>query len=107
MVNSSNQIERNVSASFGYVKKDIMMLNDVISDLNDKIQHLSLNHASLLEKMQRIESEVVKTERKEAKFERKVKKTTKKTVNKKTKKKTSKKTTRKPSKIITTEEVVY
>jgi hypothetical protein len=45
------QLEKNVSASFGYVKKDLLMLNDAISDINDRIQHLSLNHASLLEKL--------------------------------------------------------
>ncbi len=39
---------RNISASFGYVKKDMLMLNDVFSDLHDKVQHLSLNHAMLL-----------------------------------------------------------
>ena len=104
MVNSSGQIEKNVSASFGYVKKDIMMLNDVISDLNDKIQHLSLNHAALLEKMQRVESAVVRTGKKEAKLEKKVKKSNSK---KKAVKKTSKKTTRKPTKVIKTEEFVY
>ncbi len=48
------QFEKNVSASFGYVKKDLLMLNDAISDINDKIQHLSLNHAALLEKLQGI-----------------------------------------------------
>jgi hypothetical protein len=48
------QLEKNVSASFGYVKKDLLMLNDAISDINDKIQHLSLNHAALLEKLQKL-----------------------------------------------------
>ena len=49
MTNSSEQIEKNVSASFAYVKKDMLMLNDAFSDIHDKVQHLSLNHAVLLE----------------------------------------------------------
>lgn len=53
-VESLEQLERNTSASFGYVKKDILMLNDAISDLNDKIQHLSLNHAALLDKLDKL-----------------------------------------------------
>ena len=53
-VKSLELLEKNVSASFGYVKKDLLMLNDAISDLNDKIQHLSLNHAALLEKLDRL-----------------------------------------------------
>ena len=48
MEKTIEQVEKNVSASFGYVKKDMLMLNDAISDLNDKIQHLCLNHDSLL-----------------------------------------------------------
>jgi chromatin remodeling complex protein RSC6 len=65
VVQSLGQLEKNVSASFGYVKKDLLMLNDAISDINDKIQHLSLNHAALLEKLQRM------GEKKEAKKETK------------------------------------
>jgi hypothetical protein len=52
VVQSLDQLEKNVSASFGYVKKDLLMLNDALSDINDKIQHLSLNHAALLDKLQ-------------------------------------------------------
>lgn len=51
---SLDQLEKNVSASFAYVKKDLLMLNDAISDINDKIQHLSLNHAALLEKLEQV-----------------------------------------------------
>lgn len=52
---SIDQVEKNVSASFGYVKKDILMVNDAISDLHDKIQHLSMNQAMLLEKFVQLE----------------------------------------------------
>lgn len=52
------QIEKNISASFGYVKKDMLMLNDAFSDIHDKIQHLSLNHAVLLEEIARFRKEL-------------------------------------------------
>ena len=54
------QLEKNISASFGYVKKDMLMLNDAFSDLNDKIQHLSLNHAELLSEIERLRKVVGK-----------------------------------------------
>ena len=105
MAKTINEVEKNTSASFGYVKKDILMLNDAISDIHDKIQHLSLNHASLLEKLQGIENEVVKAGKKEAKLEKKVKKANSKNKVKTPIKKISVK--RKPSKVIKTEEIVY
>lgn len=52
MVNDVKRLEKNVSASFAYVKKDLLMLNDSISDLHDKIQHLSMNQAALLGKLE-------------------------------------------------------
>ena len=54
----TKQIESNISASFGYVKKDMLMLNDAFSDLHDKVQHLSLNHAMLLEEITKLRIEV-------------------------------------------------
>lgn len=65
VVQSLPQLEKNVSASFGYVKKDLLMLNDAVSDLNDKIRHLSLNHAALLEKLQKVSKNL--SDRKEIK----------------------------------------
>jgi len=56
MEKSVKQVEKNVSASFGYVKKDMLMLNDAFSDLHDKVQHLSLNHAMLLEEIQKLKN---------------------------------------------------
>ena len=53
-----NQVEKNLSASFGYVKKDMLMLNDAFSDLHDKVQHLSLNHAMLLEEIEKLKREI-------------------------------------------------
>ncbi|VVB79971.1 Uncharacterised protein [uncultured archaeon] len=52
---SVDQVEKNVSASFGYVKKDMLMVNDAISNLHDKIQHLSMNQAMLVEKVMQLE----------------------------------------------------
>ena len=53
-MNSIRQFKKNVQASFGYVKKDLLMLNDAISDIHDKIQHLSMNHASLLQEIENL-----------------------------------------------------
>ncbi len=58
MEKTARQVEKNISASFGYVKKDMLMLNDAFSDLHDKVQHLSLNHAMLLEEITKLRAEV-------------------------------------------------
>jgi hypothetical protein len=84
MEKSTNQIEKNVSASFAYVKKDMLMLNDAFSDLHDKVQHLSLNHAMLLEEIGKIRSEIAKKSGKTTK--NKAKKSTKKSPKKSGKK---------------------
>ena len=60
MEKSTKQVEKNVSASFSYVKKDMLMLNDAFSDLHDKVQHLSLNHAMLLEEIEKLKKEIRK-----------------------------------------------
>ncbi|MEI6058833.1 MAG: hypothetical protein WCP89_03615 [archaeon] len=58
MVKTPRQIEKNVSASFGYVKKDMLMLNDALSQIHDKIQHLSLNQATLLSEVEKLRAQV-------------------------------------------------
>jgi len=58
MVKTIDQIEKNMSASFGYVKKDILMLNDAFSDIHEQIQHLSMNHASLLGEIEKLREKV-------------------------------------------------
>jgi hypothetical protein len=100
MAKDLNQFERNVSASFGYVKKDLLMLNDSVSDLHDKIQHLSLNNAALLDKLRILENAIVKDEKK-------LKSVSKKPVKKKVARKTSKKKVAKPVKKVVTETVTY
>lgn len=67
MKKSTKQIEKNVSASFAYVKKDMLMLNDAFSDLNDKIQHLSLNNATLLGEIEKLREEVAEVSGKKVK----------------------------------------
>ena len=66
MEKSVSQIEKNVSASFGYVKKDMLMLNDAFSDIHEKIQHLSLNHAMLLEEIKKLREEIANVSKKKA-----------------------------------------
>ncbi len=77
MEKSTKQIERDVSASFAYVKKDMLMLNDAFSDIHDKVQHLNMNHATLLGEIEKLREEISNTSKK--------KKTTKKTTKKKKK----------------------
>lgn len=67
MRKTTKQIEKNISASFGYVKKDILMLNDVFSDLNEKIRHLSLNHATLLSEVEKLREGIKKNSNKSKK----------------------------------------
>ncbi len=88
MANTLEQFERNVQASFGYVKKDLLMVNDSIADLHEKIQHLSLNNVALLEEVRRLREQVQgkksskkKAKPKKAKKQKSVKK--KKTAKKK------------------------
>ena len=58
MEKSPEQIEKNVSASFAHVKKDMLMLNDAFSDLHDKVQKISLDHAILLEEIEKIKKQI-------------------------------------------------
>ena len=74
MEKSVQQVEKNVSASFGYVKKDMLMLNDAFSDIHDKIQHLSMNHATLLEEVERLRKELEGTKAKKTVAKKAVKK---------------------------------
>jgi regulator of replication initiation timing len=67
MRKTTKQLERNISASFGYVKKDILMLNDVFSDLNEKIRHLSMNNATLLSEVEKLRDEMKKGSKKSKK----------------------------------------
>lgn len=58
MVKTLKQLEKNISSSFGYVKKDMLMLNDAFSDIHEQIQHLSMNHASLLGEIEKLREEL-------------------------------------------------
>ncbi len=81
---SLEQIEKNVQASFGYVKKDLMMLNDAISELQEKISKLSSDQATLFEEIKKLK---IKIEGKKA-----TKNSKKKQAKKSSSKKSSKKT---------------
>ena len=51
MEKTSKQFENNVTASFAYVKKDILMLNDSFSDLFERVAHLISNQSRLTEEI--------------------------------------------------------
>jgi peptidoglycan hydrolase CwlO-like protein len=67
--------EKNIKTSFGFVKRDLMSVNEQINNLHDKIQHLSLNHASLLGEIKRLEADMAKLQKK-PKAKKKAKKST-------------------------------
>lgn len=69
-----NQFKKNVQTSFGYVKKDLMMVNEAISDIHDKIQHLSMNHASLLQEITGLSEQLEKLQNKGKKSKKNSKK---------------------------------
>ena len=75
MEKSVGQIEKDVAASFSYVKKDMLMLNDAFSDIHDKIQHLSINNVTLLEEVEKLRKELaeMKTKKPTAKKAKKKK----------------------------------
>jgi hypothetical protein len=50
---TNSQLELNTTASFAYVKKDILMLNDAFSDLFDKMQKLATRVEAIEEKIVR------------------------------------------------------
>jgi predicted nucleic acid-binding Zn-ribbon protein len=93
VVQSLGQFEKNVGVSFSYVKKDLLSVNDSVSDLHDKIQHLSLNQAMLLEKVMNLERKLSAKKAKAVAKKPVVKKNSKKKVAKKPAKKIVKKET--------------
>jgi prefoldin subunit 5 len=75
----ASRIEENLRLSFSYVKKDLMRVNDQISDLKEQIQHLSLNQATLLAEIERLRRSKKVSKKVKAKPKKKVKRTAKKT----------------------------
>tara|TARA_Y100000310_G_scaffold288335_1_gene313876 strand:- start:24 stop:215 length:192 start_codon:yes stop_codon:yes gene_type:complete len=63
MKKSNSQLEKNTTASFAYVKKDILMLNDAFSDLFDKMQKLSSRIETIEEAAKKPKKKVVKRRR--------------------------------------------
>jgi predicted nucleic acid-binding Zn-ribbon protein len=72
-VKTLNQFEKNVSSSFGYVKKDLLMVNDAVSNLQDQIQHLSMNQAGLLGKIAELEQRLAQKQKKVSTKQKKLK----------------------------------
>ena len=83
MNKKNSQVEKNVSASFSYVKKDILMLNDNFTELHNKFQQFLSQYETLVDEVKDIKDSIGKKTTK--------KNTTKKTVTKNAAKKKSKK----------------
>ncbi len=58
MAKGISTLEKNTSASFGYVKKDVLMLNDSFSDLHDKFEKVLSSYDSILEEVKTLKKEV-------------------------------------------------
>ena len=54
MERSNKQLEMNVAASFGYVKKDVLMLNDSYTKIQETISILADNYKQLKEEVKRL-----------------------------------------------------
>jgi len=52
------QVESNLRKSFSYVKRDLIAVNEAIADLKTKIQHLSMNQASLISLIEKLKTEI-------------------------------------------------
>ena len=92
MEKSLNQVEKNVTASFAYVKKDILMLNDSYTKMQDAITQLANSYKVLADELKSLKADLKKPAAKKAKKAKAT--TTKKSKTKaKPKKKTAKKNT--------------
>jgi uncharacterized small protein (DUF1192 family) len=58
MERTQSKFENNVTASFAYVKKDILMLNDSFSEIFERVAHLISNQAMLSEEIASLKAEV-------------------------------------------------
>ncbi|MFZ5955346.1 MAG: hypothetical protein ACOYT4_02885 [Nanoarchaeota archaeon] len=52
------KLEKNVQTSFGCVKKDLGILNDTVNEIQEKMQHLSLNHAVAISEIEKLRKEL-------------------------------------------------
>ena len=89
MNKKNSQVEKNVSASFSYVKKDILMLNDNFTELHNKFQQFLSQYETLVDEVKEIKDSMNKQPKKKTSSKKPTKKTTKKPIN--TKKKSDKK----------------
>ena len=58
MEKSTQQLEKNVAASFAYVKKDILMLNDSYTKIQDAIQQIANSYVVLGNEIKQLRKEL-------------------------------------------------
>ena len=73
MEKTTAQLEKNVSASFAYVKKDILMLNDSYTKIQDALKQIADSYVALGNEVEELKSELQKKSSKK-KVKKKVKK---------------------------------
>lgn len=60
MAKKDSQVEKNVSTSFSYVKKDILMLNDNFTELHNQFQRFLSQYELLVDEVKEIKSSMNK-----------------------------------------------
>lgn len=95
MKKQKSQVEKNVSTSFGYVKKDILMLNDNLSELHNKFQQFLSQYEILLDEIKELKASLNKKPTKKAPTKKTTAKKKKTTKTKTSKKKENKKSPKK------------
>ena len=72
MKGKNSQVEKNMSASFSYVKKDILMLNDNFTELHNKFQQFLSQYEILVDEVKEIKNSVNKKPAKKAVSKKKI-----------------------------------
>jgi len=58
------QFERNLKNSFSFVKRDLIAVNEELATLKTRIQHLSMNNATILAEIEKLRQEVASLKKK-------------------------------------------
>jgi len=63
----ATQFEKNLRQSFSFVKRDLIAVNEELATLKTRIQHLSMNNATLLAEMENMRREIASLGKKKKK----------------------------------------
>jgi len=63
----ATQLEKNLRQSFSFVKRDLIAVNEELATLKTRMQHLSMNNATLLAEMENMRKEIASLGKKKKK----------------------------------------